>query len=109
MPRGKNYTPEFKARVLVEALKEESSLSEIAAKYNLNTNMVRNWRKQFLDHPERVFEQSRVEKESQKKDQEHEQEVDELHRIIGEITVERDYLQRRIRESFGRTDSRKDR
>ena len=108
MARGKSYSAEFKAKVLVEVLKEEESLSAIAAKYQINPNMIRNWRKQFLDNPEKVFEQTKVEKEFLQKEKEHDKEVDDLHRIIGELTVERDYLQRSIQERFGRNSSGKD-
>ena len=38
----KTYTSEFKAKVVIEVLQGEKSLSEIAAQYNLNPNMVRN-------------------------------------------------------------------
>ena len=41
----KTYTSEFKAKVFIEVLQGDKSLSEIASEYNLNPNMVRNWKK----------------------------------------------------------------
>lgn len=38
-----NYTPAFKAKIVLEVLREERELGEIAAENNLNPNMVRNW------------------------------------------------------------------
>ena len=45
----KTYTSAFKAKVVLEVLQEESELSAIASKYDLNPNMVRTWRKEFLE------------------------------------------------------------
>lgn len=38
-----NYSPTFKAKVVLEVLQEEQKLIAIASKYNLNPNMLRNW------------------------------------------------------------------
>ena len=43
MSRGK-YTPEFKAKIILEVLQGERELGAIAAENNLNPNMVRNWK-----------------------------------------------------------------
>ena len=39
-----NYSPTFKAKVVLEVLQEEQKLIAIASKYNLNPNMLRNWK-----------------------------------------------------------------
>jgi len=100
--RGKNYTPEYKAAVLVEVLKEEKTVSEIAAERQLNPNMVRNWRRQFLDNAARVFDEGRSEREEKKREEAQARKTGGLHRIIGELTAERDWLQRGCIEAGGR-------
>ena len=61
----KNYTSDFKAKVVIEVIQGEKSLSEIASKYNLNPNMVRNWKAEFLENAKTVFENpTRAEKEA---------------------------------------------
>lgn len=51
MSRGK-YTPEFKAKIVLEILQGERELGAIAAENNLNPNMVRNWKAEFWKmHP----------------------------------------------------------
>ena len=52
----KTYTPAFKAKVVLEVLQGESELSAIASKYDLNPNMVRTWKKEFLDKAPSLFE-----------------------------------------------------
>lgn len=51
-----NYTPEFKAKIVIEVLQGDLELSEIAAKNNLNPNMVRRWKKEFYTVPSAVVE-----------------------------------------------------
>ena len=52
----KNYSPAFKAKVVLEVLQEEQELSAIASRYNLNPNMLRNWIKEFLKKVSSVVE-----------------------------------------------------
>ncbi|WP_083498598.1 transposase [Thermosulfidibacter takaii] len=47
MAKKRKYTPEFKARVAIEALKEETSINEIASKYGIHPQMVRTWKREF--------------------------------------------------------------
>ena len=56
MSRGK-YTPEFKAKIVLEVLQGERELGAIAAENNLNPNMVRNWKSEFLENAASVFEE----------------------------------------------------
>ena len=49
MPRS-TYTSAFKTKIVLEVLREEKELGEIAAEHNLNPNMVRNWKREFLEN-----------------------------------------------------------
>lgn len=51
----KTHSPEFKAKLVVEVLKEQQTVQEITASHDLNPNLLFKQRKEFLDHPERVF------------------------------------------------------
>jgi len=44
--KSKRYSPEFKARVALEALREEKSLSKLAAQFDLHPNMISKWKRQ---------------------------------------------------------------
>lgn len=101
--RRRKYDAQFKAKLVVESLKEERSVNEIAAEHDINPNLLRKWREELVIHADRVFDTSIREKELEKKEEMHDKEVDDLHRIIGELTVERDYLQRSCREAIGRS------
>lgn len=83
----RNYSPSFKAKVAVEAIREESTIAEIAAKHQIHPTMVSLWKKQLLENVEEVFERGR-------KKEKPEIEVEELYKQIGQLKVENDFLAR---------------
>jgi transposase len=80
----RNHSPAFKAKVALEALREQESVAEIARRYGLHGNVVANWKRQLAENVERVFEAG-VSRDGSEKE-------DELLKKIGELTVERDFL-----------------
>lgn len=87
------YSPDFKAKVVIEVLQGEKELGEIAASYNLNPNMLRTWKKEFLQNAGRVFNERQVEKEARRKEAALEEERTAMLKTIGQLTLERDFLQ----------------
>jgi transposase len=87
------YSAEFKARVAREAMKEDATLVEIAAKFKVHPNQVGDWKKQAIEGLANVFsgktDRDEIASEAQIKD---------LHAKIGQLTVERDFLAK----AFGR-------
>lgn len=90
---SRKYTPEFKAKIVLEVLQGDRELGEIAADNNLNPNMLRTWKAEFVKNANRVFNQSQSEKEIRRKEAELEQERDKMLKTIGQLTLERDFLQ----------------
>jgi transposase-like protein len=45
--KRRNFSAEFKAKVVIELLEGEKTVSEIASKYNLLPRSVQQWKKQF--------------------------------------------------------------
>ena len=95
------YTSQYKTRIVLETLREEKLVSQIALENNLNPNMLRNWRKEFLEKAPRLFEESKREQELVKKEKELEEERGSLLGTIGQLTVERDWLKKKSVEIFG--------
>lgn len=93
MSRGK-YTPEFKARIVLEVLQGERELGAIAAENNLNPNMVRNWKAEFVENASSIFEEhGKAEREVKRKEAAAAKERDKMLKTIGQLTVERNFLQ----------------
>ncbi len=82
------HTPAFKAKVALEAVREQQSVPELARKYGVNANQIYKWKKQFVDQAALVFDRD-AEPSGASSERE-----DELLKKIGELTVERDFLSR---------------
>jgi len=89
--KKRKFTSKFKTKVVLEALKEVSSLSDLAKKYNLAPTQISNWKRQFLNGAEDVFSSKKGGKT------EEEREKDKLLRTIGELKVENDFLKKVLR------------
>jgi len=84
--KRKRYSAEFKAKVALEAVREQATVAEIARKYKVHANMVTKWRQQLLENLSRAFDA-----EAGSRGNSSEREA-ELLKKIGELTVERDFL-----------------
>ena len=89
--KGQTYTPEQKAKVVLELLKEEKTLGEIATQYKVTPKTIQNWKKEFLANASKAFESDNNAKENKEKLEKLTQENDELAKALGRTTVERDW------------------
>ena len=88
----RKFTSKFKPKVVLEVLKERSTLSELSQKYEIAPQQLSTWKRDFLDGAEQVFEGKRKSKK-----QEPEEEKDGLLKIIGQLKVENDFLDKALR------------
>jgi transposase len=86
----KRYESSFKARVALAALRDDKTLSELASEHGVHSNLISQWKRRLLANVTRVFEEP--EDESQ---QDHQAVVEELHRQIGQLHVELDWLKKK--------------
>lgn len=91
MSKRRKFTSKFKTRVVLEALSERYTLSELAERHQLHPNQISKWKSQFLEQAESVFE-----KDPQKSREAEEKERDKLLRTIGELKVENDFLKKNL-------------
>jgi len=86
----KRYSPEFKAKVALRALKEEETMSELSSRFGVHPTMINAWKRALLENAANIFDKgqkSRKQKEAQ---------VEDLFRQIGELKVENDFLSKKL-------------
>ncbi|MCH4083819.1 MAG: transposase [Olsenella sp.] len=91
----RKYDPKFKMRVALEVYKGEKTLSRVASENGIAPSLAAEWRDQLLDEGATdVFGKTKQERERKAREEAAAKEHDELLRTIGQLTVERDFLQR---------------
>jgi transposase len=88
--KRRSFTAEFKARVALEAIKNQHTLQEIASRFEVHPNQVVHWKRQALEALPGVFSQGRV--LEQKAD---EALRDQLYQQIGRLQVELEWLKKK--------------
>jgi transposase-like protein len=88
----RNHSPSFKAKVALEALKGEETVAQIASKFEVHPNLVCKWKKALQAEAASIFREDQGRK--QKKD---EGLIAQLYRQIGQLKVERDFLENVLR------------
>jgi transposase-like protein len=99
--KKRKFTPEYKAKIILELLKEEKQLNEIAAKESINPNQLRAWRKEFLENAPRAFSGNKDEREQKQKASDLQDERQELMAKVGQLTIEVDWLKKKSIEVYG--------
>lgn len=86
----KQYSPKFKARVAMEAIRGEKTLNQLGSQFRVHPVQVAHWRKTAVEQLQEIFIDGRKRK---KKDNEVEQ--DALYEEIGRLKVELDWLKKK--------------
>lgn len=86
----KQFTPAFKAKVAVEAIKGEKTATEIGRAFSIHPNLVGIWKRQALEGLPEVFGTPRQQRRGDE-----DAEKDELYRKIGQLKVELDWIKKK--------------
>ena len=86
MKKRKNHSPEFKAKVALEAIREEITLAELSKKYGVHPNMISTWKRTAIANMAAGFERGKSDTARAS-----EAEIKKLHSKIGQLVVERDF------------------
>lgn len=87
----RKFSSEFKARVAIEALKERSTLSELAVKHELHPNQISQWKQEFIENSAQAFEKNKLTTETSEVDHE------KLFSKIGKLEMENEFLKKNLK------------
>ena len=82
------YSNKFKARVALEAIREQKTLSELSREYEVSVNQISLWKQEAIRNMELSFGGSKLQKEESDKDER----IKKLQSKVGELTMERDFF-----------------
>jgi len=92
------YTAEYKTRLVLEVLKEDKTLAEIASANKITPLNLRNWKKIFLANAEMAMEPSKAIKEYKEANTKLQVEVGEYAKKVGQLTIEKDWLMGKLKD-----------
>lgn len=93
MEKRRKHTAEFTAGVAIESIQGLKTVSEIAKEYEVHPVMVGTWKKEMLERLPELFQAQNA-----KKDQTADMEKEELHRKVGQLTMEVDFLEKKCKQ-----------
>ena len=93
MEKRNRYNAEFKAKVVIELLREEETLNQLAARYELNPQMVSQWKREFVKNAPDVFEKKNGKERQLKKELEEKEQ--RYQKIVGQLSYELDWLKKK--------------
>lgn len=93
----RNFSAEEKTKIVLELLKEDVTLSQLSSKYEVSSNSISHWKKQFLSNAAIAFEPAKVVSEYQAEINKLREQNDELAKALGKTTVERDWAVGKLR------------
>jgi transposase-like protein len=90
-PSRRKFTASFKAQVALEALKERETMSELSKRFEVHSNLITQWKQEFLERSSELFEKQTPVKVDEK-------EQEKLYAKIGQLEMERDFLKKNLKK-----------
>ena len=92
MPKRKNLTANQKAQIVLEMIREDKSVAQIASENSIHPNQLHRWKKQALENFPHLFEEDR--KGEKAREAEHERQLNQLYAEIGRLSAQLSWLKK---------------
>lgn len=97
----KRYSPDFKFRVALTAIKNDQTITQICQEYEVTPSLVHKWKQQLLAYGVEAFNKD---KNGKAQDSNQENKIAKLYEKIGQLTIERDFLKKTWEKYKGQND-----
>lgn len=94
--KKRTFSAEFKTNVVLEAIRGEKEINQLASEHEIAPNLIRNWKKEFLSNASIIFDSKRDEQMLEKLKRS-ESEKGDLVRKVGQLTMQVDWLKKNLR------------
>jgi transposase-like protein len=85
----KRHSPSFKAKVALAALRGDQTVAELASRFQVHPSRIHAWKRVLVEGAQELFQNGHGQKKL------NEALIAKLYQQIGQLTVERDFLQER--------------
>ena len=99
--KKRHFTAAYKAKIVLEILREEKTISEIGNREEIAVSQLHGWKKEFLENVERVFSQTKIEREAKANTRDIVDREQALMAKVGQLTVENDFLKKKSAQIIG--------
>jgi len=98
----KNYPADFKAKIVLEILREEKSLSQISSEYGIHTTQLNRWKKHALENLPQLFADESKGLDAMKNG--YEKQLQDLYAEVGRLTTQLNWLKKNLASELTRND-----
>lgn len=97
--KGQIYSAEQKTKIVLELLREDQTINQLATKYQITAKSIQNWKKQFLENASLAFEPAKAVQEFKDEIKSKDEEIAELQKQLGKSVVEKEWLAKKLESS----------
>jgi transposase-like protein len=97
--KRRNFTPEFKSQIVLQLLREEQTVNELAAVHQISPVVISRWKAEILEKASMVFQKGTT--DAEKDIAEKDDQIADLERKVGQLTIEVDWLKKKSKQLLG--------
>lgn len=98
MKKRQSFDKAFKAKVVLEALREELTIQDIAKKYEVHPNQITQWKKQAIENLPEIFDRPNKKTDGERYAEE---KYDDALKVLGTMKIENEFLKKKYKQLYG--------
>jgi putative transposase len=98
--KRRKHSADIKTKAVLEVLREDQTLAEVASKYDVHPKLLSQWKQEFVENANLVFNRKKQEKQLQEDLKDKDKTIDSLYKEVGQLTLKVNWAEKKIKE-FG--------